>query len=61
MAAYRKNRDQLRNPTLANRVWATFTFLLFSKMQILAKPSSNLRQRTGDDNQGGRAQLEEHS
>jgi len=21
-----RNRDQLRNPTLANRVWATFTF-----------------------------------
>ena len=39
MAAYRrvyyshhlrlttKNRDQLRNPTLGNREWATFTFL----------------------------------
>ena len=25
-----KNRDELRNPTLANRVWATFTFLLYS-------------------------------
>jgi len=23
-----KNRDQLRNSTLGNRVWATFTFLL---------------------------------
>jgi len=22
-----KNRDQLRNPTRCNRVWATFTFL----------------------------------
>ena len=22
-----KNRDQLRNPTLGNRVWATFTIL----------------------------------
>jgi len=22
-----RNRDQLRNPTLGNRVWATFTFL----------------------------------
>jgi len=22
-----KNRDQLRDPTLGNRVWATFTFL----------------------------------
>jgi len=26
-----KNRDQLRNPTLGNRVWATFTFLLCSE------------------------------
>jgi len=23
-----KNRDQLRNPTLSNRVWATFTFYI---------------------------------
>jgi len=23
-----KNRNQLRNPTLGNRVWATFTFFL---------------------------------
>jgi len=22
-----KNRDQIRNPTLDNQVWATFTFL----------------------------------
>ena len=33
-----KNRDQLRNPTLGNRVWATFTFLhtclCFSKIQF---------------------------
>jgi len=25
-----KNRDQLRKPTLGNRVWATFTFYLLS-------------------------------
>ena len=24
-----KNRDQPRNPTLGNRVWATFTFFYF--------------------------------
>jgi len=24
-----KNRDQLQNPTLGNRVWATFTFFNF--------------------------------
>ena len=24
-----KNRDQLRNPMLSNRVWATFTFYLY--------------------------------
>ena len=27
-----KNRDQLRNPTLGNRVWATFTFFSFGYM-----------------------------
>ena len=27
-----KNRDQLRNPTLGNRVWATFTFI-FTQIQ----------------------------
>jgi len=26
-----KNRDQLRNPTLGNRVWATFTFLTLGR------------------------------
>ena len=25
-----KNRDQLRNPTLGSRVWATFTFTLLT-------------------------------
>jgi len=24
-----KNRDELQNPTLGNRVWATFTFLQY--------------------------------
>ena len=27
-----KYRDQLRNPTLGNRVWATFTFLVDFKL-----------------------------
>ena len=39
MAAYRrvtcrltaKNRDKLRNPTLGNRVWATFAFFTYSR------------------------------
>ena len=31
-----KNRDQLRNPTLGNRVWVTFTFLLI--LQLLGRP-----------------------
>jgi len=26
-----QERDQLRNPTLGNRVWATFAFLIFKK------------------------------
>jgi len=30
-----KNRDQLRNPTLGNRVWATFTFL--GRVKLLLK------------------------
>ena len=28
-----KNRDQLRNPTLGNRVWALFTFYLFCLLE----------------------------
>ena len=28
-----KNRDQLRNPTLGNRVWATFTFNFYSEQE----------------------------
>ena len=31
-----KNRDQLRNPTLSNRVWATFTFLCMYKRPSFA-------------------------
>jgi len=31
-----KNRDQLRNPTLGNRVWATFTFHI--TLQVMQKP-----------------------
>jgi len=31
-----KNRDQLRNPTLGNRAWATFTFLYDSYAENLA-------------------------
>ena len=32
-----KNRDQLRNPTLGNWVWATFTFFY---LVVLLRPSS---------------------
>jgi len=27
-----KNRDQLRNPTLGNRIWATFTFYTLKEL-----------------------------
>jgi len=27
-----KNRDQLRNPTLGNRVWATFYYLILAQL-----------------------------
>ena len=30
-----KNRDQLRNPTLGNRVWATFTFFTYGRGAVL--------------------------
>ena len=69
MAAYRrvydsrrlqadcKNRDQLRNPTLGNRVWATFTFfyttgyplLSHCKYTLFASPIS---ERKGTPNYG---------
>ena len=29
-----KNWDQLRNPTLGNRVWATFTFLGLVELEL---------------------------
>jgi len=34
-----KNRDQLRNPTLRNQLWATFTFFYMgaSNKQVTAK------------------------
>jgi len=35
-----KNRDQLRNPTLGNRVWATFTF--FTRVSRYQKDKTNL-------------------
>ena len=28
-----KNRDQLRNPTLGNRVWSTFTFFNYTRRE----------------------------
>ena len=35
-----KNRDQLRNPTLGNRVWASFTF--FTQVSRHQKGNTNL-------------------
>jgi len=32
-----KNRDQLWNPTLGNRVWATFTFFMGKHISIVLK------------------------
>ena len=47
-----KNRDQLRNPTLGNRVWATFTFtfvaLLYRLLSACLQPLSNQSARQGD-------------
>ena len=40
-----KNRDQLRNPTLGNRVWATFTFYTPLRPPFASMPS--IRDTTG--------------
>ena len=64
-----KNRDQLRNPTLGNRVWATFTFfILLPPVNGVDTPASDSFKSasstdcrklglTEQDHRGGRAQL----
>ena len=37
-----KNRDQLRNPTLGNRVWASFTFTFFCQHERLLYKRSRM-------------------
>ena len=37
-----KNRDQLRNPTLGNRVWAALTFLTRPKQVCVQLPTSTV-------------------
>jgi len=44
-----KNRDQLRNPTLGNRVWATFTYFL----RLQNADRSGIRQREAGRVVGG--------
>jgi len=34
-----KNRDHLRNPTLGNRVWATFFYLFFKQLHVIINTS----------------------
>jgi len=36
-----KNRDQLRNPTLGNRVWATFTFTSLYRVSQKVGPQTH--------------------
>jgi len=33
-----KNRDQLRNPTFGNRIWATFTLFTRNSVKIATRP-----------------------
>jgi len=40
-----KNRDQLRNPTLGNRVWATFTFFILVTVFARRTPLLNKLKR----------------
>ena len=35
-----KNRDQLRNPTLGNRVWATFTFFYLTRYRAARRSAA---------------------
>ena len=44
-----KNRDQLRNPTLGNRVWATFTFTFYRIACTSPKRSTPRREPQNDD------------
>jgi len=37
-----KNRDQLRNPTLGNRVWATFTLVEFPVIVVVYVAASSV-------------------
>ena len=51
-----KNRDQLRNPTLGNRVWATFTLfsygpLYYSAWTVICKLWSDIEAEMGGDRQ----------
>ena len=53
MAAYHqltaKNRNRLRNPTLGNRVWATFTFSPSDETELcLAMSSERLNAHAAD-------------
>jgi len=42
-----KSRDQLRNPTLGNRVWATFTFLLQLKGHPVKRLNAEVNRMIG--------------
>ena len=42
-----KNRDQLRNPTLGNRVWASFTFFGRRQIRLNARDTAPRRIRSG--------------
>jgi len=44
-----ENRDQLRNPTLGNRVWATFTFMQFTPRDARDEAVRRCELSTGDE------------
>jgi len=47
-----KNRDQLRNPTLGNRVWASFTFYLRQCVVAAAFNGTRVRLVGGTSKEG---------
>jgi len=42
------NRDKLRNPTLGNRVWATFTFFILRVETIRIRHPSGIAGRRAE-------------
>jgi len=54
-----KNRDQLRNPTLGNRVWAIFTFFIVRYFENRAREHVSEAETGKDFNGAGQKSSEQ--